>query len=415
MNIHDSELIAGIMEDAGYSRSESTEDAGVILIVSCAVRQHAETRVLGRAAQLSGKKSPNGKIVICSCVAQEHGENLLKRFSGVDLVVGPDMYRRIPELLECNERTSSVEFADDNYEKIKPVRRMFPRAFVTIMRGCNNFCSYCIVPYVRGRERSRKPSLILEEIGSLTEKGFGEITLLGQNVNSYRSGSLSFPELLNKVAGVGFPSWIRFITSHPRDFTEELLGVISENTNICNQIHLPMQSGNDRILKLMKRGYSISEYLDKIVRIREKIPDIVLSTDLIVGFPGETENEFMDSVLLLEKIEYDYAFLFKYSPRENTTASDFCDQISEEERLRRLHFVQKVQTRITKEKSSRLIGKQKTVLITGLSPRGNSQQAARTEGNRMVILEDQEYTPGKFVNVKIRKADGWTHFADPVG
>jgi tRNA-2-methylthio-N6-dimethylallyladenosine synthase len=417
MNVHDSEIISGILESEGFRFTGEPELADVILLVSCAVREHAETRVLGRASQLGGqwrgRKSGKPLIVLCGCVAQEHGDSLLAKLKDLDLVVGPDCYRDLPMLIRNSVRTSAVDFREGDYTGIEPVRKEFPRAYVTIMRGCDNFCSYCIVPYVRGRERSRNAIFVLNEIAALSRIGYGEITLLGQNVNSYHDGETSFPELLRRVASAAGSSWIRFVTSHPKDLDSETVSVMASEKNICEYLHLPFQSGSDTVLRRMNRGYSVREYLDRIALLRDAMPDIVLSTDVITGFPGESEKDFQKTVELLEIVRFDNAFLFKYSERTGTAACNLWNPVPEEERLARLNHLQELQRKITVEESGKLNGKTLRILITGPAKQPR-QQAGRTEGNRMVILEGTDFRPGSFVDVRITKADGWTHFGEPV-
>ncbi|MEN8209197.1 MAG: tRNA (N6-isopentenyl adenosine(37)-C2)-methylthiotransferase MiaB, partial [Candidatus Fermentibacteria bacterium] len=395
MNVHDAEIISGILVSEGYSSTDDPESADVILLVSCAVREHAETRVLGRLSQLGGwwrdRESGKPLIILCGCVAQEHGDCLLERFSDLDLVVGPDCYRDLPELIRGSVRKSAVDFREGDYTGIEPVRNEFPRAFVTIMRGCNNFCTYCIVPYVRGREHSRRSDDILSETAALSDSGYGEITLLGQNVNSYIDGETSFPLLLRKAASAAPDSWIRFVTSHPKDLNLETVRVMASEQNICRYLHLPVQSGSDVILKKMNRGYTAGEYLERIDILREAMPGIVLSTDVIAGFPGESEEDFHKTVDLLEKTRFDNAFLFKYSERSGTTACSLEHSVPEEERLARLNHLQELQRRITIEKSGELLGRTLSILITGPAKKPR-QQAGRTEGNRMVILENTDFS-----------------------
>jgi tRNA-2-methylthio-N6-dimethylallyladenosine synthase len=414
MNVHDGEILAGILTSAGHTVVTGAESADAVFIVTCAVREHAETRAMGRATHLAGIQSKKPLLVMCGCVAQEHGSKLLEKMKLVDLVVGPDSYHLIPGLLEENNRVSATLQGIETYEKYKAVRKQFPCAFVTVMRGCNNFCTYCIVPYVRGRERSRPVELILQEVRELTEQGYGEITLLGQNVNCYNCDSVDFPLLLDMVAAAaGEKCRIRFVTSHPRDLTVELVEVMASRQNICNQFHLPAQSGNDRVLAAMNRGYTRNEYLDKVAMLRRLIPDIVLSTDMIAGFPGETLEEFNDSVSLLSEVRFDYAFLFRYSERTGTGALHLSPKVPEEERLRRLSVLQELQTRITIERSQTLLGQEKTVLVTGPARRAG-QLASRTTGNRLVILKQTNFAKGELVKVKITGAEGYTHFGEPL-
>jgi tRNA-2-methylthio-N6-dimethylallyladenosine synthase len=415
MNAHDSELIAGILDAGGFTQVSDPALAQVILLLSCAVREHAETRVLGRAAQLGGlwRSRSEGRpmIVLCGCVAQEHGDALLGKYRDLDLVVGPDCYRELPELISASGRASLVEFRMDDYEGVEASRKEFPRAYVTIMRGCDNYCSYCIVPFVRGRERSRRAGDVLSEVRGLARDGYGEITLLGQNVNSYGDGDISFPHLLDSVAGAAGRSWVRFVTSHPKDLDPGTVSVMASRDNICRQLHLPVQSGSDRILSLMNRSYTVKDYIGKIGMLREAMPGIVLSTDVIAGFPGETAEDFSRTVELLEEVRFDYAFLFRYSERTGTAACDFPGSVPEEVRLQRLSVLQELQREITLEKSAQLLGRELEVLVTGPA-KLPGQQAGRTMGNRMVVLEGTDHAPGAFVRVRITGADGWTHFGE---
>ncbi len=342
-------------------------------------------------------------MALCGCVAQEHGEKLLKRMKLLDLVVGPDCYHLIPGLLQESRRVALTEQGGEDYEGFQPVREEFPRAFVNVIRGCDNFCTYCIVPHVRGRERSRPRRAVLSEIESLADAGFREITLLGQNVNSYRNEDVGFPELLRKASeAVGERCRLRFVTSNPRDLTTELVSVMASADNICNQFHLPAQSGSDRVLRAMNRGYTRKGYIEKVNMLREAMPDIVLSTDMIAGFPGETPEEFEESVTLLEEIRFDYAFLFRYSERQGTAAVDITPRVPVKERLRRLNELQELQMEITLARSRELTGSVRTVLVTGPA-RMPGQLAARTAGNRMVILESTDHAPGDMIEVRITR------------
>jgi len=412
MNVRDSQQLEGILLSSGHERSESPEKADVIIVVTCAVRERAEVRALGRATQLAGgSRGRKPLVVICGCVAQEHGDSLLERFPQIDLVVGPDAYHRLPELLASGSRTALVEQGSDDYETLPSVRDTFPRAFVTITRGCDNFCSYCIVPFVRGRERSRTPEAILGEVRSLVESGYREITLLGQNVNSYRSGQVAFPGLLDSVARAAAPAWIRFVTSHPRDLDEVLADVMASHPNICRAVHLPAQSGSDAVLRGMNRGYTRSEYLDKIAMLRDRMPGIVLSTDMIADFPGESEADFQDSLSLLSGVRFDYGFLFRYSERKGTRAAGMPGSIPVPERLARLHRLQELQNAVTRERSSLLVGRCLPVLVTGPGTR-KGQLIGRTPGNRVVVVPDDGTRAGSFLDVRITRADGWTHYGE---
>ncbi|MBD3369727.1 tRNA (N6-isopentenyl adenosine(37)-C2)-methylthiotransferase MiaB [Candidatus Fermentibacteria bacterium] len=411
MNVRDAELIRGILEEAGLQETEDSRTADVILLVSCAVREHAETRVLGRLTQLASLRKKAGGpscICLCGCVAREHGDDLLDRFPGLDLVVGPDCYRDLPGLIRSGTREAVAQSRREHYENVPSVGRAFPRAFVTVMRGCDNYCAYCIVPLVRGRERSRSFSMILAEVEELRERGFGEVALLGQNVNSYRYRGTGFPRLLDSVAERAGRMWVRFVTSHPKDFSQNLVEVIAARPNVCNQVHLPVQSGSSEILRRMGRGYTREDYLSKVRMLRRAVPDVVISTDMMAGFPGETEEDFRSSVTLLEEVAFDYAFLFRYSERKGTRACGMENAVPEEERLGRLHVLQEVQRGITLRRSRRLVGGHRKVLVTG-EGKMPGQRIGRTEGNRVVVLEEPSLDPGSFAEVRITGADGWTH------
>jgi tRNA-2-methylthio-N6-dimethylallyladenosine synthase len=415
MNVNDSEIIRGILDGAGYVEAAECRSADVILIMTCAVRERAETRAFGRVTHLAGLRREGRKptIVLCGCMAQEHGGSLLETIPGIDHVIGPDGYRLLPDLLAGGRGGTALGLGHEDYEGIHAVRKSFPRAFVSIMRGCDNFCTYCIVPHVRGREHSRRADGVTAEVARLSMAGFREITLLGQNVNSYGNDGMDFPGLLARAADEAFPAWIRFVTSHPRDFSESLAETISSRANICRQIHLPVQSGSDRVLGLMNRRYTRGEYLEKISMLRNRLPGVVLSTDVIAGFPGETEEDFSESLSLLEEVRFDYAFLFKYSERSGTAAAGFEGALPVPERLRRLQALQKLQNEITLSRSAALVGRLLPVLITGGAEK-QGQQAGRTAGNRVAVLDGTSFEPGSFVLARIASADGWTHHSDPV-
>lgn len=411
MNVSDSENICGILDSAGWSRVDAPGEADAILLVTCAVREHAEVRALGRITQLGAPGGVRGRPVtaVCGCVAEEHGSALLERFSLIDHVVGPDRYGDLPGIL-AGGRSSSTGHGDHHYEGVVPVRRTFPRSFVTIMRGCGNFCSYCIVPYVRGRERSRPADPVVEEVASLASSGYGEITLLGQNVNSYRSGATGFPELLERVSRAAGGAWVRFVTSHPRDLTPGLVETMKSCRNVCRMLHLPVQSGSDSVLAAMNRGYTRGAYLEKVRMLRGAMPGIVLSTDMIAGFPGETERDLEDSAALLEEVGFDYAFLFRYSERKGTAAAAMEGSVPVRTRLERLNRLQEVQGGITRRLSAELAGRLMPVLVTGRGSRPG-QTLGRTAGNRAVVFEGTPAPAGRFVLAEIESGDGWTHFA----
>ncbi len=416
MNVRDSETIRGLMESAGYRLVEEPAGAEVVILVSCAVREHAETRVLGRLSQLAGGRGGGGPLtVLCGCVAEEHGEELLERYPALDLVVGPDRYLDLPALLAAGERGASVGFLPgaDHYDRVSPGRTCFPRSFVTVMRGCDNYCTYCIVPYVRGGERSRAPREVLGEVDRLVAGGYTEVTLLGQNVTSYSGGGRDFAWLLSEVARRARQAWVRFVTGHPRDLTRDVLSVMASEPNVCPQLHLPLQAGSARVLALMNRGYTPDVYIDKVALARELVPGVVLSTDVIAGFPGETREDFEETMALMREVRFDHAFMFRYSEREGTAACGLPGSVPVPERLGRLRELQELQRSVTVERSRALIGEVREVMVTGPAAR-EGQQAGRTPGGRLVVMEGTGFQPGEVVDVRIERADGWTHHGIPL-
>ena len=338
MNVSDSELVTSILINAGWKPAESIDAADLLLFNTCSVRQHAEDRVLGRIANEKSRKQnkPNLKIGVLGCMAQRMGKRLRETESGVDYVVGVDQYHLLPSMLE-EETPLNVSFDFTQiYPGIPPAHSNKTNAFITIMRGCNNYCTYCIVPYVRGRERSVAMDDILNEAKKCVEKGLREITLLGQNVNSYEYSNIHFPELLNELCKIEGLYRLRFITSHPKDLSDQLIEVMARQPKICNHIHLPLQSGDNSVLHAMNRKYTIEHYTNLINKLRNEIPDIAITTDLIAGFPGENETCFANTLTAMQNILFDYAFCFKYSERSGTKAAEYINQIPESVRLKRL-------------------------------------------------------------------------------
>ncbi len=415
MNVADSELVAGILVSAGYQKAESIDSADILIFNSCTVRQHAEDRVLGRITAEGTRKeqNPNMLIGLIGCVAQRKGNELLNEIRSLDFVVGTDQYRNLPEIISACANKKESLFADvqnniENYENIYPVRNKGVNAFVTIMRGCNNFCSYCIVPYVRGRERSRSHKEILLEIEKAGNGGFKDVTLLGQNVNSYNDGKYIFHMLLKDTAHIDSIERLRFVTSHPKDISDEVIKVMAEEPKLCEHLHLPMQSGSDRILEKMNRNYTSDKYRNIIRKLRTAMPKIAVTTDVMVGFPGETEEDFLETYNLMKEIHFDYAFMFKYSPRTGTAAAEYPDQIPEEIRLERLRKLIDQQERITYEKYQEQIGRHVQVYVEQTSKKSDKELSGRTRDNKIAVFPGDKKLISTFVDIEIIDATGWT-------
>ncbi len=412
MNIADSQLVMGILQKAGHCKVDDIEQADLVIFNTCSVREHAEQRVLGRIASVLAYKKKKKKFYlgVIGCMAQRIQAELFSR--GVDFVVGVDQYNALPEVLQSLEQGKRELRADFDFQQVYdscyPFREQDTTAFVTIMRGCDNFCTYCIVPHLRGRERSRPVSQIWEDVSSAVEQGFSEITLLGQNVNSYLYEGLNFAGLLQKLHTMEGLRRIRFVTSHPKDMSAELIAVMKELPKVCPHLHVAMQSGNDEILQRMNRKYTADQYLQMVTDLRAAIPEIAITTDIIVGFPGETHAQYLDTVNLLKKIRFDYAFLYKYSPRKGTSAADFDQQIPEEERLKRLQEIIEVQSTITTQKYKEQMGKVKRVLVERVSKKDDQEVAGKSEDFKMVIFPGSKSLIGQYVDVQITSAIGWT-------
>lgn len=416
MNVADSEVVASVMEMDGYGVSYDINEADAIFINTCSIRDNAEQRVMGRLKQLTAmrKNKPNLIIGIIGCMAERVKESLFEQ--GANIVVGPDAYMDLPNLIGMTERGDkaiNVELStNETYADVIPSRLSKNKisGFVSIMRGCNNFCSYCIVPYTRGRERSRQPESIKKEIQDLYDKGFKEVTLLGQNVNSYNyeaegCNPMSFPGLLNFVAG-NFPKMrIRFTTSHPKDMCDETLEVMAKHDNICKFIHLPLQSGSSRILKLMNRKYDREWYMDRIESIRRILPGCGLSTDVFCGFHSETEEDHQETLSLMKWAGYDSAFMFKYSERPGTyAAKNLEDNVPEETKGRRLQEIIDLQNQLSFESNQRDIGQTFEVLVEGTSKKSKEELYGRTSQNKVVVFPKKDYKTGDLVNVIIKEA-----------
>ena len=421
MNVADSEVIASVMKMAGYDTASSAEEADAIFLNTCSVRDNAEQKILNRLEALRAlrKKRPHLIVGVVGCMAERVKDELIERH-GVNLVAGPDAYLSLPDLMaaaEAGEKAINVELSTtETYRDVVPRHIGAARisGFVSIMRGCNNFCTYCIVPYTRGRERSRDVESILREARDLREHGFREVTLLGQNVNSYRftreDGTvITFPDLLRTVARAVPDLRVRFTTSHPKDMSDETLHVIAEEPNVCRHIHLPVQSGSSRILKLMNRKYDREWYLERVAAIRRIIPDCGLSTDIFCGFPGETEEDHQLSLSLMEECRYDSAFMFKYSERPGTYASRHLpDDVPEEVKIRRLNEIIALQNRLSAEANARCVGRTYEVLVEGVSKRSREQLFGRTEQNRVVVFDRGTHHIGDRVQVRVTESSSAT-------
>ena len=425
-NEADSERLRGYLERMGYGFTDRAEDARIIVINTCAIREHAEQRVLGNVGALVHlkRKNPDLLICLCGCMMQEPTRvaEIKKSYLHVDLVFGTHALWQFPEMLHqrMNQRKRvfySPDEAGSIAEGIPMVRQDNIKGWVSIMYGCNNFCSYCIVPYVRGRERSRKPEVILEEVRQMVAAGYKDITLLGQNVNSYGKDldePMDFSDLLRAVNDIPGEFLIRFMTSHPKDATQKLFETMAECEKVAPVIHLPFQAGNDRILKVMNRRHTREEYLAKVAALKKLIPDIVLTSDVIVGFPGETTEEFEDTLKVLEEVRYDALFTFIYSPRVGTPAASMPDPMSREEKLANFNRLTALQDKISEEKHAEYIGKTVRCLIDGVSEDEKFDLTARTPGNRLVRLTGDKSAVGQFRNVKITDANKWSLFGELV-
>ena len=422
MNVADSEVIASIMQMAGYGMTESMDEADAVFMNTCSIRDNAEQKILNRLEFFHTLKTKRkGKLIVgvLGCMAERVKQELIDNHH-VDLVVGPDAYLSLPDLIaavEAGEKAINVELSTtETYRDIIPSRICGNRisGFVSIMRGCNNFCHYCIVPYTRGRERSRDVESILNEVRDLQLKGFKEVTLLGQNVNSYRftrpdGEVVTFPMLLRMVAREVPSMRIRFTTSHPKDMSDETLHVIADEPNVCRHIHLPVQSGSSRILKLMNRKYDREWYLERVAAIRRIIPDCGLSTDIFSGFHSETEEDHQLSLSLMEACAYDSAFMFKYSERPGTYASKHLpDDVPEEVKIRRLNEIIALQNRLSAEANARCVGQEYEVLVEGVSKRSKEQLFGRTEQNRVVVFDRGNHRIGELVHVRITSSSSAT-------
>jgi len=404
MNIHDSEKMLGLLSENGYSSTENPENADLIIFNTCAIREKAEQKFysqLGRAKMLK-EKNTGLKIAVAGCVAQDAKKRIFQKAPFVDYILGPQNIHMLNDLLLKKKSIATEENHNIALNEFTTKRQNNLKAWVSIMYGCNNFCSYCIVPYTRGREVSRPSSSIISEIRELARQGYQEVTLLGQNVNSYRS-DVGFVDLLKQIDAIHIKR-VRFVTSHPRDFSVDLINAISELQSLCEHIHLPIQSGSDAILKSMNRGYSYQEYMKKIELLRNMIPDIAITTDIIVGFPGETDEDFLDTVKALKEIGFDGIFAFKYSKRKGTKACEMTGQIPDHIKSERLACILSLQEDITYKKNKELEGSVQEVLIEGPSESDIHMLSGRTRTNKIVTIQHSPEINGSFISVRIQKA-----------
>lgn len=422
MNVADSEVVASVMKMAGYEPTDSLDEADAVFLNTCSVRENAEQKIIHRLEALNGQRRKGRKFIVgvLGCMAERVKEGLLNEY-GADLVAGPDSYLTLPDLIaqvEAGHKAINIELSTtETYRDVVPERVAGNRlsGFVSIMRGCNNFCHYCIVPYTRGRERSRDVESILTEVRDLEKRGYKEVTLLGQNVNSYACGEVCFPELLRRVARAVPGMRVRFTTSHPKDMSDETLHVIAEEPNVCRHIHLPVQSGSNRILELMNRKYTREWYLERVAAIRRIIPDCGLSTDIFAGYCSETEEDHRQSLSLMRECGYDSAFMFKYSERPGTYASRHLpDDVSEEIKVRRLEELIALQNELSAAANERCVGRVYEVLVEGFSKRSREQLFGRTEQNKVVVFDRGSFRPGQYVRVRITSASSATLKGEPV-
>ncbi len=421
MNVADSEVVASVMQMAGYEATETIDEADAVFLNTCSVRDNAEQKIYHRLDALDAMRRKRPMIIgVLGCMAERVKDELLEHHH-CDLVAGPDAYLSLPDLIaqaETGHKAINIELStSETYKDVVPQRLHGAKigGFVSIMRGCNNFCHYCIVPYTRGRERSRDVESILREVRDLRDRGFKEVTLLGQNVNSYHFEDIGFPELLRRVAEEVPTMRVRFTTSHPKDMSDETLHVIADMPNVCKHIHLPVQSGSDRILKLMNRKYTREWYLDRVAAIRRIIPDCGLSTDIFVGYHSETEEDHQLSLSLMREVGYDSAFMFKYSERPGTYASKHLpDDVPEEEKIRRLNELIALQTEISAQQNKKDEGKEFDVLVEGFSKRSRQQLCGRTEQNKMVVFDKGNHHIGETVRVRITNSTSATLFGEEV-
>ena len=419
MNVADTELVLGILKNHGYEVTKEVKDADVVLLNTCSIRDNAEQRIYGRLGNFKAMKNSKPELVvgILGCMAERLRKDLIEEKKIVDLVVGPDEYRRLPEFLDTafnGEKGIGVKLSrTETYDDIIPYREDGLQAWISVMRGCDKFCTFCVVPFTRGRERSRSLNSVVDEVKQLSQRSFREVTLLGQNVNSYLDGENDFADLLAACAEVDRKIRVRFTTSHPQDLSDKLLYTIAGHPNLCNYIHLPVQSGSNRILELMNRTYTIEHYLNLIEKAKEIIPGVSFSTDIISGFPTETYEDHVMTLDIMRKVRYDGAYMFKYSPREGTKAFNMKDDISDEIKSKRLQEIIELQHQIAYEINQSLIGREEVILVEGYSKKSDQFLAGRTDTNKVVIIPaDEKIKEGDYIKVRINKATSGTLFGD---
>ena len=419
MNVADAELMLGVLAREGYVRTTDPGEADVTLVNTCAVRDHAEQKVLSRLGELKAYKRPGGVLGVVGCMAQRLGARLLERVPQVDLVIGPDGYRGLPELIarargEGGERAADVEFRGwEHYEDVPSVREAGASAFVTVQRGCDYRCTFCIVPMTRGPERSRKLSDVVREVQDLAAGGTTEVTLLGQTVNSYHDGTHDFADLLRAVGRVAGIRRVRFTSPYPTDFSDRVVAALAETRAVCEHVHLPVQSGSSRVLKRMLRRYDRGRYLAVVAALRRAVPGIALTTDIIVGFPGETEEDFQETLSLVEEVGFDDAYTFKYSPREGTPATRLKDAVADETAGERLQRLVALVRRLARQKNVALIGTRHEVLVEGRAKRGDLLQG-RTRTNKVALFPGSDAWIGTYRSVRFTGTTGSTFTAWPL-
>ena len=423
MNVGDSEIVVSIMQDEGYFHTDSLDEADIVLINTCSIRDNAEQRIWGRLNELRRyrRRKPSLIVGVIGCMAERLKEQLIESEYGVDIVAGPDSYRDLPHLVReaeaGGEGINVMLSREETYAEVAPVRldRNGVSAFVSIMRGCNNYCSYCVVPYTRGVERSRDPQTILSEVRTLLENGYREVTLLGQNVNSYRYGDVGFPELIGSVADLSPLLRVRFATSHPKDMSDRLLEVMASRPNICRCIHLPAQSGSTAMLEKMNRKYTREWYLDRIAAIRRYMPDCAITTDIIAGFCGETETDHEATLSLMREVGYEFAYMFKYSERPGTFAQrHMADDVPDEVKTARLSQIIELQNELSAASNRRDVGREFEILVEGVSKRSDAQLFGRTSQNKVVVFDRGDHRIGEYVKVRVTDCSSATLLGETI-
>ncbi len=419
MNLADTEIVFGILQNSGYGITKDADNADVILLNTCSIRENAEQRIYGRLGNFKNLKAskPNLVVGILGCMAERLRTDLVEKRKIVDVVVGPDEYRRLPQLIDTafngNKGIGVTLSRTETYDDIIPYREDGLQAWISVMRGCDKFCTFCVVPFTRGRERSRTLTSIIDEIKQLSGRGFKEVTLLGQNVNSYRDNNNDFADLLSECAAVDKSIRVRFSTSHPQDLSDKLLYTIAENPNLCNYIHLPVQSGSNRILNLMNRTYTIEHYLSLVEKARKIITGVSFSTDIITGFPTETYEDHVMTLDIMREVKYDGAYMFKYSPREGTKSFKMGDDVPDDIKTKRLQEIIDLQQKISYDLNQSLVSKEEIILVEGLSKKSNQFFSGRTDSNKVVIIPfDESIKEGDYIRVKINRATSATLFGD---